>query len=164
MTSDKTLELSGCVVDLRRQRVIRDGEEQRLSTRELELLVYLAERPGTVVSREQIYVDVWEYSPRTRSRALDQAVRQLRMKIGDSRHQPTHIFSVYGQGYRFEPLAAPASSSSPPPALVLTNLGAADTAFFGRRDDLDKIDALFDEERRLVVILGPGGMGKTRLS
>lgn len=97
------LTLSGIQVDLSHRTVLRDGEQQTLTTKEAELLAYLSQRPGKVVSREDLLREVWGYRGHSRSRSADNAVLRLRAKIERDPAQPTHILTVHGTGYRFEP-------------------------------------------------------------
>ena len=72
------MRLGEAVVDLVRGRLIpQGGEEQTLSTQEISLLRYLGDRAGLVVSREDLFRDVWGYSDRVVSRALDTTVSRL---------------------------------------------------------------------------------------
>ena len=97
------LDLSGVVVDLARQVVVRDGQEAPLTTREAELLQYLAERPGQAVDRESLLRKVWGYRGGVRTRAVDNAMLRLRGKIERDPARARHLITVHGTGYRFEP-------------------------------------------------------------
>jgi DNA-binding response OmpR family regulator len=85
------------------RRVHVDGVPVRLAYREFELLGYLAGRPGSVVSREELVHEVWrDAAPSAVGvsvRTVDTHVRRLRVKLG--RYQAV-LTSVRGRGYRFE--------------------------------------------------------------
>jgi DNA-binding response OmpR family regulator/tetratricopeptide (TPR) repeat protein len=99
------LPIEGGSVDLVRGAVHRHGGETvPLTTREADLLRYLAERPGQVVSRDQLIAEVWGYSDAVVSRACDNAVRRLRIKLEENPSQPVHLLTAHGTGYRFVPL------------------------------------------------------------
>ena len=77
----------------------RNGEDLRLSRREFDLLLYLAEREGRVVLRGELLREVWGFPDEPTTRAVDYAVRRLRRKIEPDPHNPRHIHTVHGDGY-----------------------------------------------------------------
>ena len=97
------LRLTDRIVDLRSRSVDAAGDVSRLTTREADLLQYLAARPGESVSREELLVEVWGYGPSVVSRTADTTVQRLRAKIEAEPHRPRHLFTDVGRGYRFEP-------------------------------------------------------------
>jgi two-component system alkaline phosphatase synthesis response regulator PhoP len=74
-----------------------------LAGKELELLRYLIDHRGTVVSRDELLEGVWEYQPGVSSRTIDVHVAWLRQKLEDNAQMPQHIHTVRGVGYRFSP-------------------------------------------------------------
>jgi DNA-binding response OmpR family regulator len=96
------LELGDLTLDAGARRVLRDGEEVRLTPTEFDLLVCLAERPGIVVSRDQLMAEVWDWPGASGTRTLDSHVKGLRAKIGADL-----IRTVHGVGYSFEPGGTP---------------------------------------------------------
>jgi two-component system response regulator MtrA len=99
-----TLRLSGCTVDLVRGLVRREGSpDEVLTTKELELLRYLAARPSQVVDREQLHRQVWDHRAGLLSRSADHTIVRLRSKIELDPTSPRHVLTVHGKGYRFEP-------------------------------------------------------------
>lgn len=68
-----------------------------LTPLEFDLLTALAERPGTVCSREQLMSQVWGWSDASGTRTLDSHIKSLRAKIGAS-----HVRTVHGVGYALE--------------------------------------------------------------
>ncbi|MCP4920839.1 MAG: hypothetical protein GY913_28425 [Proteobacteria bacterium] len=152
------LELTGCVVDLDRERVVRGDDELKLTTKEVALLRYLAERPGELVTHEALLVEVWGYAPTVQTRAIANAVARLRKKIERNPREPDHLFTVYGGGFRLRTLVARAAPAQE---------AAAIDPLVGRRDELDAIERAFAQGARLVTLVtlvGPGGAGKTRLA
>ena len=77
----------------------RGGEEVRLEPRHVDLLVYLARRPGEVVSAEQILDDVWRGQV-VGDNSVYQAMARLRRALGDDAQNPTYIETVTKRGYR----------------------------------------------------------------
>jgi two-component system alkaline phosphatase synthesis response regulator PhoP len=81
--------------------VRKDGVEISLAGKELELLRYLIDHRGKVVSRDELLEAVWEYQPGVSSRTIDVHVAWLRQKLEDNPQTPRHIQTVRGVGYRF---------------------------------------------------------------
>lgn len=77
-----------------------NGETIALTPREAELIAYLHERRGQVLSRDRILEDVWGVRYFGTTRALDQCVAQVRKKIGDDGRTPQHLLTVHGVGYK----------------------------------------------------------------
>jgi DNA-binding response OmpR family regulator len=87
-------------IDFARQQAGRRGRPVKLSFREFELLRYLAARRGEVVTREELMRYVLGYSPEATSRAVDNLIVHLRKKIEIDPHNPRHILTAYGIGYK----------------------------------------------------------------
>ncbi|MBQ9031158.1 MAG: response regulator transcription factor [Parasporobacterium sp.] len=77
------------------------GQRIDLTSREFELLYYLAQHPDRAVTRPDILRDVWGYeSQDDPSRTVDSHVKTLRIKLGDNADKPRYIETVRGTGYR----------------------------------------------------------------
>ena len=72
-----------------------------LTLMEADLLRYLTEREGQIVSRKQILEEVWRVHEDTDTRAIDNFVVRLRRYIEDDPSEPHHLITVRGVGYRF---------------------------------------------------------------
>ena len=81
----------------------RGDEQIHLTHREFSLLKYLSERPGRVISRDDLLRDVWEYPDPGITRAVDHAVNRLRTKIEPDPQQPQFIHTAVGLGYVLTP-------------------------------------------------------------
>ena len=90
-------------VDFDKAEVVRDGQPVSLAGRELQLLRYLVDRRGKVVSREELLRDVWEYQPDISTRTVDVHIAWIRQKLEENPQFPKHILTVRGSGYRFAP-------------------------------------------------------------
>ncbi|GAA3767398.1 response regulator transcription factor [Terriglobus aquaticus] len=77
------------------------GQQVRLTLMEAELLRYLIERPGKVVSRGEILEEVWRVREDTDTRAIDNFVVRLRRYLEPDPSRPVHLLTVRGVGYRF---------------------------------------------------------------
>ncbi|WP_076477458.1 response regulator transcription factor [Williamsia sterculiae] len=102
--SDVVLEAGDLQLDTRGRRVLVGGRDTTLANREFDLLRFLMERPGQVVSREEILTEVWGSADLRSSKTLDMHVSWLRRKIGDDQPDRTkRIVTVRGVGFRFDP-------------------------------------------------------------
>ena len=153
-------------VDLVTRAVTRAGYDPvRLTTKEAELLGYLAGRATEEVPRGDLLGDVWGYAPTAKTRAVDFTVRRLRQKIEVDPTSPAHIVTVHGVGYRFDPGSAPPERAAPV-AAPATGLEVAppDTATVGRGAELRSVRDAFAAGARMVTLLGPVGVGKSHLA
>jgi two-component system response regulator VicR len=79
----------------------RGGKPLSLSTLEFEALRYLIRRRGEVVSRDQLLGDVWGYKSFPTTRSVDNLMVRLRQKLETNPHNPRHLLTVHGSGYKF---------------------------------------------------------------
>jgi DNA-binding response OmpR family regulator len=84
-------------IDRGRRRVSHDGVDVHLTPTEFDLLVCLAERPGTVLTREELLADVWDWPDAAGTRTVDSHVKSLRSKLGAD-----VVRTVHGVGYALE--------------------------------------------------------------
>lgn len=156
----------------------RSGDLIEVQPQVLSVLLYLIEHRDRVVSKEEILDAVWQHRFVTES-ALTSRIKTARQAIGDNGSDQRMIRTVHGRGYRFvaelatlDDAASPASSSH---LVVASPLGGASprrvrlpaqsTPFVGRHRELSDLARLLGEpDCRLLTIVGPGGMGKTRLA
>jgi DNA-binding response OmpR family regulator len=80
-----------------------DGRPLSLTMRELQLLTTLAEHPQRIMTREELYAEVWGREPRRDDRSVDVYVSRLRSKLGEALPELTLIHTHSGIGYRFSP-------------------------------------------------------------
>jgi predicted ATPase/DNA-binding winged helix-turn-helix (wHTH) protein len=153
----------------RRRELLADGMVVPIGSRALDILMTLIEARGELVTKDELLSRVW---PRTvvEENTLQFQISAIRKLLGEDRD---FIKTISGRGYRFvsditEPASldetALAHVAAPPcrPSLPPTNLWAPTSDFIGRevqlRDAADLVVA-----RRLVTLVGIGGVGKTRL-
>jgi two-component system KDP operon response regulator KdpE len=89
------------VIDRERFRVLRDGDEVRLTPKEFELLTYLAQRPGRVLTHRTILKAVWGPHAVDQPEHLRVLVAALRKKIEPNPSAPHYILTEPWVGYRF---------------------------------------------------------------
>ena len=100
--TQETLTFDNLVINQTRREVILNNEPLQLKAKEYELLLFLAEHRGQMLSREFILERVWGWDYIGDSRTVDVHVRWLRQKIEAEPAKPERIITVRGGGYRFE--------------------------------------------------------------
>ncbi|HEY9496338.1 MAG TPA: response regulator transcription factor [Intrasporangium sp.] len=93
---EPAIAINGLRLDRAARRVTVDGGQVHLTPLEFDLLVALAEEPGTVRSREDLMREVWGWAEASGTRTLDSHIKSLRAKIGAHR-----VRTVHGVGYAF---------------------------------------------------------------
>jgi len=96
------LNFGNLVINQTRREVILNNEPLQVKPKEYELLLFLAEHRGKMLSREFILERVWGWDYIGDSRTVDVHVRWLRQKIEAEPAKPERIITVRGGGYRFE--------------------------------------------------------------
>src|SRR5258706_3630813 len=150
------------------QRLLLEGEKPvRLGSRAFDILIALVERAGEVVGKEDLIARAW---PRTfvEEANLKIQVSALRRVLGDGQGGHRYVLTVPGRGYKFVTAVRheePARAAPPPriaPAAAY-NLPLAVTRMVGREDVVAALVARLSR-RRMVTIVGPGGIGKTTVA
>ena len=98
----ENLRIGDIEIDARAAVVRREGQEVALSAKEYQLLRFLAQRRGEVVSREQLLKEVWGYHATPNTRTVDVHMTWLRQKMEKDPSAPVHLVTVRGMGYRFD--------------------------------------------------------------
>ncbi|MDX1637284.1 MAG: response regulator transcription factor, partial [Balneolaceae bacterium] len=94
------LELEPVTLDLKNARAIHpDDEEKELTTREVELIRYLAAHANEPVSRDALLENVWRYEHSTNTRTVDVHISKLRSKIEEHPDDPRYLVTLHGVGY-----------------------------------------------------------------
>ena len=98
-TAEHILKIDDLEINIERHQVTVNGHNVELTLKEFELLSYLAEKRGHVVTRDQLLDKVWgiEYAGETRT--VDVHIRYLRKKLGD---EDKYIETVRGKGYKLK--------------------------------------------------------------
>ena len=97
------LEIGELAIDSGTREVRKADEPLRLTAMEFDLLWFLASHPRRVFSRAQLMESVWGYQASFDTGTLTVHIRRLREKIEDDPSAPTHLQTVWGVGYRFQP-------------------------------------------------------------
>jgi two-component system KDP operon response regulator KdpE len=99
--SSEPIVRGGLVIDRERFRVLRDGEEVRLTPKEFELLTYLAQHPGRVLTHRVILKAIWGPNAAGQPEHLRVLIGSLRKKIEPNPSAPQYILTEPWVGYRF---------------------------------------------------------------
>jgi DNA-binding response OmpR family regulator len=97
------LVLGDVTIEFGTRKATRGSTELDLTHRDFEILQYLANRPHTIVSRDELLRAVWGYPDTAATRAVDHAIARLRKKIEEKPHKPRYIHTVHGDGYYLAP-------------------------------------------------------------
>jgi len=133
-TSDRTLLSSGRYVlfgpfriDQQRQEVTRDGSRLKLQGKVYQVLLTLLEKPGDVVTREELRVRLWPADTHVNYDAnVNTTVNKLRQALGDSTDKPLYIETIPRKGYCF--LLQPQVSDDSPHYHFARGEASADSA------------------------------------
>jgi two-component system KDP operon response regulator KdpE len=98
------IETRSFTIDLAAKRVIRDGEEVKLTPTEWQLLEVLARNRGKLVSQNQLLHEVWGPAYHDETGNLREYVARLRRKLEPEPSRPRYLSTEAGLGYRFEPI------------------------------------------------------------
>jgi DNA-binding response OmpR family regulator len=101
---ESAVEVGGLSVNARTRQAFLDGALLELTPREFDLLHYLASRAGTVVSKRNLLIDVWNLPYAGADKTVDVHLSWLRRKLGETAQEPRYLHTVRRVGVR---LAAP---------------------------------------------------------
>ncbi|MCG9968704.1 response regulator transcription factor [Pelotomaculum terephthalicicum JT] len=95
------LKIKGLAINKSSRRVYLDGLEIQFTTKEFDLLVFLAENPDRVLSKEQIFEKIWGFDNLGEIATVAVHIRRVREKIEKDPSNPEYIETIWGTGYRF---------------------------------------------------------------
>lgn len=81
--------------------ILLDGRHIKMSAYQLKALEYLASRPGVIISREELSLQVRSKHDNSSARNIDGIIKALRAKLSDDYKNPRWIETIQGIGYRF---------------------------------------------------------------
>src|SRR5262245_23165530 len=146
-------------VDAANERLSRDGAALPLRPQSFALLCYLAERPGQLVTKDELLDALWPGTHVT-DVVLKVCVNELRQVLGDTAKAPRFIATVHRRGYRFIPEPPCARDEE-------TALDSPVAILVGRDDALAHLDRCLGDalrgRRQVVLVSGEAGIGKTTL-
>lgn len=90
-------------IDVRGRQVMLGNEEVSLSRKEFDMLAYLADRAGEVVTKRELLADLWQQPWGGADKTVDVHLSWLRRKLGESAAEPRYLHTVRGVGVRLSP-------------------------------------------------------------
>jgi len=135
--TDKKICFEDFELDCARFQLSRGGKPVSLEGLPLQLLIFLVENQGKLVTREEIAGALWSKDVFVDvDQGINTAIRKVRRALSDDVDQPRYLQTVVGRGYRFvAPIAEPASASSPQLTVSPEDLGRAIMAAAGLDPD-----------------------------
>jgi two-component system response regulator RegX3 len=102
LAKDEAIEVGDVRIEPSQFRITVKGEPVRLRLKEFQLLLALASRPGTLMTRQRLAEEVWGYEFMPSSRTIDVHIRRVRQAVEEPSDYD-YIHTVHGLGYRLEP-------------------------------------------------------------
>ncbi len=98
--STTTITVGGLLMDVRGRVATLDGTPVELTPREFDLLLYLASRPGRVVTKRELLTEVWQVPYGMTDKTVDVHLSWLRKKLGETAQEPRFLHTVRGVGVK----------------------------------------------------------------
>ncbi|MBQ2747984.1 MAG: response regulator transcription factor [Firmicutes bacterium] len=102
VVKDNVLRIRGLEIDRDSRRVFVNGEEKTMPVKEYDLLLYLAENPNRVFSKDQLFDRIWGLDAFGDISTIAVHIRRIREKIENNMDELQYIETVWGVGYRFK--------------------------------------------------------------
>ena len=102
MPRNEVIEIRGLRIDKTARRVWINDEEKQFTTKEYEVLLFLAENPNHVFSKEEIFRQIWEMESIGDVATVTVHIKKIREKIEINTSKPQYIETIWGVGYRFK--------------------------------------------------------------
>ncbi len=96
------IEIRGLKIDKTARRIYLNGEEKVFTTKEFDLLTFLAQHPNHVFSKEELFKEIWEMDSVGDIATVTVHIKKIREKIEESTAKPQYIETIWGVGYRFK--------------------------------------------------------------
>lgn len=96
------IEIRGIRIDKTARRVYIDGEEKNFTTKEFDLLTFLAENPNHVYTKEELFREIWDMDSVGDIATVTVHIKKIREKIEGKTSKPQYIETIWGVGYRFK--------------------------------------------------------------
>ena len=100
---NEIIEIRGIKIDKTARRIFVNGEEKIFTTKEYDLLTYLAEHPNHVFTKEELYQEIWNMPAIGDDCAtVTVHIKKIREKVEENTSKPQYIETIWGVGYRFK--------------------------------------------------------------
>lgn len=100
--SNDIVEIRGIKIDKTARRVYVNGEEKIFTTKEFDLLTFLAENPNHVFTKEELFRAIWDMDSIGDIATVTVHIKKIREKIEYDTSKPQYIETIWGVGYRFK--------------------------------------------------------------
>lgn len=126
------------VLDAQRQDLIKSGERARIPGKVFQVLIALLQRPGEIVTREDLRARLWASDTHVNFDAnVNTTVNKLRQMLGDSNERSTYVQTIPRKGYSF--ISEVAFVEQPDPALAGNSGGTAEAESLGVNDSHEMV-------------------------
>mgnify|MGYP000271934728 CR=1 FL=1 len=99
---NEIIEIRGIKIDKTARRVWVNGEEKQFTTKEFDLLTFLAENPNRVFTKEELFREIWDMESIGDIATVTVHIKKIREKIEFNTAKPQYIETIWGVGYRFK--------------------------------------------------------------
>ena len=96
------VEIRGIKIDKTARRVWVDGEERTFTTKEFDLLTFLAQNPNHVFTKDELFKEIWDMESIGDIATVTVHIKKIREKIEVNSAKPQYIETIWGVGYRFK--------------------------------------------------------------
>lgn len=100
--ANEIIEIRGIKIDKTARRVYVNGEEKAFTTKEFDLLTFLAENPNHVFTKEELFNKIWDMESIGDIATVTVHIKKIREKIEFNTAKPQYIETIWGVGYRFK--------------------------------------------------------------
>ncbi len=102
MPDNEIIEMRGLKIDKTARRVWVNGEERNFTTKEFDLLTFLAQNPNHVYTKEELFSKIWDMESIGDIATVTVHIKKIREKIEYNTAKPQYIETIWGVGYRFK--------------------------------------------------------------
>ena len=99
---NKVIEIRGLKIDTTARRVWINGEEKAFTTKEFDLLTFLAAHPNHVYTKDELFSEIWDMESIGDIATVTVHIKKIREKIEFDTSKPQYIETIWGVGYRFK--------------------------------------------------------------
>ena len=99
---NEIIEIRGIKIDKTARRVYVNGEEKQFTTKEFDLLTFLAQNPNRVFTKEELFREIWDMESVGDIATVTVHIKKIREKIEFDTAKPQYIETIWGVGYRFK--------------------------------------------------------------
>ncbi|MDD6213013.1 MAG: response regulator transcription factor [Clostridiales bacterium] len=99
---NEIIEIRGLKIDKTARRVFVNGEEKNFTTKEFDLLAFLAQNPNRVFTKDELFSNIWDMESVGDIATVTVHIKKIREKIEFDTSKPQYIETIWGVGYRFK--------------------------------------------------------------